>query len=135
MGIHATKMRLMSKSESWENNCTGCGNEVKVDLHPGKRAYHLTCGSCPYSENSSKCAFRETVAHCEYALSYLKNLKPKAVKKRCCFSEQLTGEENLYHVLQFVNSHQDLAEMQSEKRYLENLKRVNLVSSCLKRSS
>jgi hypothetical protein len=126
---------LMSESESWENNCCRCGDEVKVDLHPGKRACHLTCGPCLYPEDWSKCASCEIVGHCEYALSYLKNLKSNGVKKGCYFNEQLTGEENLYHVLAFVNSHQDLARTQGEKRYLENLKRVNSASPCLTKSS
>jgi hypothetical protein len=68
-------------------------------------------------------------------LNYLKNLKSNGVKKGCCLSDQLTGEENLYHVLQFVNSHQGLAKTQGEKRYLENLKRANSASPCLKKSS
>lgn len=121
----------MSNSESWENECCRCGSEVKVNLYPGKRACHLTCGPCVYPEDWSRCNSCETVGHCAYALNYLKSLKPNGIKKGCYFKEQLTGEETLYHTLQFVNAQQNLVKVHGEEKHLENLKRTNLASPCL----
>lgn len=121
----------MSHSESWENTCCRCGDEVKVNLHPGKRACHVTCGPCLYPEDWGKCTSCETVAHCSYALEYLRSLKPNGIKKGCYFREQLTGEESLYHTLSFVNAQNHLARAFGEDKYLEDLKRTNSRSPCL----
>jgi len=121
----------MSKTESWENDCCRCGENVKVDIYPGKRACHLTCGPCLYPEDWSRCSSCEIVGHCTYALSYLKNLKSNGVKKGCYFKEQLTGEETLYHTLQFVNANQLLVNTFGEKEHLKSLKKANSTSPCL----
>jgi hypothetical protein len=121
----------MSKTESWENDCCRCGENVKVDIYPGKRACHLTCGPCLYPEDWSRCSSCEIVGHCAYALSYLKNLKSNGVKKGCYFKEQLTGEETLYHTLQFVNGNQLLVNTFGEKEHLKSLKKANSGSPCL----
>jgi len=124
-------VRKTSKFESWENDCCRCGNDVNANLAPGKRACHLTCGPCVYPEDWSKCMSCEIVGHCAIALNNLKSLKPNGVKKGCYFKEQLTGEETLYHTLQFVNAAQNLVKTISEKNYLENLKKANSRSPCL----
>jgi hypothetical protein len=124
-------MRKMSKFESWENDCCRCGDDVRVNIASGKRACHLTCGPCVYPEDWSKCMSCEIVGHCAMALNYLKSLKLNGVKKGCYFKEQLTGEETLYHTLQFVNAAQNLVKTISEKNYLENLKKANSRSPCL----
>jgi hypothetical protein len=121
----------MSKTESWENDCCRCGDNARVDIYPGKRACHLTCGPCLYPEDWSKCASCEIVGHCAYALSYLKNLKSNGFKKGCYFKEQLTGEETLYHTLQFVNANQLAINMSGEKDHLESLRKANSRSACL----
>lgn len=115
----------MSESGSWENDCCRCGSDVKENLHPGKRACHITCGTCVYPENWDKCASCEIVGHCAYALSYLKELEPNGIKKGYYFKEQLSGEETIYHTLAFVNAHQQLANVYGEKGYLEALKEIN----------
>ena len=120
----------MSKNESWENECCRCGDEVKVLPYPGKRACHITCGPCLYPDNP-KCASCEIVGHCRLALDYLKSLKTNGIKKGCYFREQLTGEETLYHLLQFVDAEQNLAKTLGEKKYLEELKNTNSNSPCL----
>lgn len=127
-------MRKMSKFESWENDCCRCGNDVSANIASGKRACHLTCGPCVYPEDWSKCMSCEIVGHCAIALNYLKSLKPNGVKKGCYFKEQLTGEETLYHTLQFVNAAQNLVRTISAKNYLENLKKANSRSPCLQDS-
>jgi hypothetical protein len=121
----------MSETESWENDCCRCGDNARVDIHPGKRACHLTCGPCLYPEDWSKCASCEIVGHCTYALSYLKNLKSNGIKKGCYFKEQLTGEETLYHTLQFVNANQLVVKMTGENEHLESLRKANSRSPCL----
>jgi len=125
----------MFKPESWENVCCRCGSDVKVNPYPGKRACHITCGPCLYPDDWTKCNSCEIVSHCTYALNYLKSLKPNGVKKGCYFEEQLTGEETLYHTLQFVNAQQRLAKAFGEKKYLETLKRANEESVCLQQKS
>lgn len=122
----------MSDASSWESDCCRCGSEVKVTAYPGKRACHLTCGPCLYPEDWSKCASCEIVGHCTYALSYLKSLKSNGIKKGCYFKESLTGEETLYHTLQFVNAQQQLANTLGEKKHIEELKKMNEASPCLK---
>jgi hypothetical protein len=122
----------MTEHESWENKCCRCEGDVQVNLHPGKRACHLTCGPCLYPDDWSKCSSCEIVGHCTYALDYLKSLKTNGVKKGCYFKEQLTGEETVYHTLMFVNAEQSLVQRLGEKNYLENLKKTNSKSPCLK---
>jgi len=75
----------------------------------------------------------EVVGHCRYALDYLKSLKPNGLKKGCYFQEQLSGEESLYHTLNFVNAQQQFMKGTGEKTYLENLKRANAKSPCLQK--
>jgi len=122
----------MSASESWENVCCLCDSDVREVIHPGKRACHVTCGTCLYPDNP-KCASCEIVGHCRLALDYLKDLKANGVKKGCHFREQLTGEETLYHTLSFVNGQQHLINTIGENKYLEDLKKVNSGSSCLEK--
>lgn len=114
----------MSAPESWENKCCRCDSDVKEILYPGKRACHVTCGPCLYPDNP-KCASCEIVGHCRLALDYLKSLRSHVVKKRFYFNEQLTGEETLYHTLNFVDAHQHLLNTIGEKKYLEILKEAN----------
>lgn len=125
------RVQNMSDSKSWENECCRCGDEAKINLFPGKRACHVACGPCAYPEDWGKCASCEIVGHCSYALSYLKALKPNGIKKGCYFKEQLTGEESLYHILQFVNANQQLVNAAGEKAHLEELKKANTRSPCL----
>lgn len=124
----------MSEKTSWENECCRCGSDVQVNLSPGKRACHLTCGPCTYPENWSKCNSCEIVGHCTYALNDLKRMEPDGVfvKKGCYFSDQLTGEESLYHTLQFVNSQQNRVSKSGEQLHLKILKGTNSKSPCLK---
>jgi hypothetical protein len=121
----------MSELKSWENECCRCEGDVKVNLFPGKRACHVACGPCAYPEDWGKCASCEIVGHCSYAVSYLKSLKPNGIKKGCYFKEQLTGEETLYHILQFVNANQHVVNEAGEKAHLEELKKANARSPCL----
>jgi len=123
----------MVEEETWENKCCRCEGEPKANLHPGKRACHITCGPCLYPEDWGKCVSCEIVSHCAYALDYLKNLKPNGLKKGCFFAKQLTGEENLYQTLNFVNGQQSLIKETNEKEYLEDLKKANSRSPCLQR--
>jgi hypothetical protein len=120
----------MSKPEQWENVCCRCDSDIKEVMYPGKRACHITCGTCFYPDNP-KCASCEIVGHCELALEYLKSLKPSDIKKGCYFNEQITGEETLYHTLQFVNGQQRLLNKQGAKEYLEDLKKANSNNPCL----
>lgn len=123
----------MSNSDSWENKCCRCEGDTKADLHPGKRACHLTCGPCLYPEGWDKCNSCETVGHCMYALNYLKGLHSSSVRKGCYFTEQLTGEESLYHVESFVNAQQQLVNALGEEEYLEYLKKANAENGCTKK--
>jgi len=117
---------------TWEDQCCRCEGDVKVNLYPGKRACHITCGPCLYPEDWGKCVSCEIVGHCAYALEYLRSLKPNGLKKGCYFQQQLTGEESLYHTLNFVNGQQQLARAAGEKAYMENLKKANGRSPCLR---
>jgi hypothetical protein len=119
-----------SKSKSWESECCRCGGDVKIRLYPGKRACHITCGPCLYPINPH-CISCEIVTHCAYALEYLRSIEPGDNKKGCYFEEQLTGDETLYHTLQFVDASQRLAKTIGEKKYLQYLKKTNLGSACL----
>jgi hypothetical protein len=123
----------MVAQETWENKCCRCEGDVKVNLFPGRRACHVTCGPCMYPDDWGKCASCEIVTHCAYALDYLRSLKPNGLKKGCYFEGQLTGEENLYQTMNFVNGQQRLARTVGEKEYLENLKKANARSPCLKK--
>jgi len=114
----------LSAPESWENKCCRCDDDVKETLYPGKRACHVTCGPCLYPDNP-KCATCEIVGHCRLALDYLKSLNPNSFKKGCYFEEQLSGEETLYHTLDFVNAQQHLINTIGEKKYLDALKEAN----------
>jgi hypothetical protein len=76
----------------------------------------------------------ELVGHCRYALDYLRSLKPDGIlKKGCYFQEQLSGEESIYHTLNFVNAQQRFIKGTGEKIYLESLKRANAKSPCLQK--
>jgi DNA-binding transcriptional ArsR family regulator len=115
--------RGLSASESWENRCCRCEGDVKETPHPGKRACHVTCGPCLYPDNP-KCASCEIVGHCRLALDYLKSLNPEA-RKGCYFEEQLSGEETLYHTLDFVNAQQHIVNTLGETKYLTTLDEAN----------
>ena len=124
----------MVEQETWESKCCRCEGDVKADLYPGKRACHLTCGSCLYPEDWGRCISCELVGHCRYALDYLRSLKPtNGLKKGCYFQEQLNGDETLYHILNFVNGQQLVMKGVGEKAYLDQLKRANVKSPCLRR--
>jgi len=122
----------MSKAESWENTCCRCGSDVKDVIHPGKRACHVTCGSCLYPDNPS-CTSCEIVGHCRLALDHFKNLELNGGDKGHYFNEQLTGEETLYHTLEMVNGQQRLVNQLGEKQYLEELKKANSNNSSPKK--
>jgi hypothetical protein len=62
----------------------------------------------------------------------LRGLKD-SVKKGCYFEQQLTGEESLYHIMNFVNGQQQLVGAAGEKAYLKELKKANSRSDCLKK--
>ena len=123
----------MTEQETWESKCCRCEGDVKTNLYPGKRACHVTCGPCTYPEDWGKCMSCEIVGHCRYALDYLRSLKPNGLKKGCYFREQLSGEENIYHILNFVNAQQQLMKGTGEKAYLESLRRTNAHSPCLQK--
>jgi len=123
----------MVERKTWENECCRCDGDVKVNLYPGKRACHVTCGPCLYPEDWAKCASCEIVGHCAYALDYLRSMKPNGLKKGCYFKEQLTGEENLYQTLNFVNGQRQFISRTGEKDYLESLKKANAKSPCLQK--
>lgn len=121
----------MSEHESWENKCCRCEGDTKVNLYPGKRACHVTCGPCLYPEDWGKCSSCEIVGHCKYALDHLRSLNN--IKKGCYFEQQLTGEESLYHIMNFVNGQQQIMSAVGKKAYLNELKRTNANSDCLKK--
>jgi hypothetical protein len=125
-------MKMVDQA-TWEDKCCRCEGDVKANLYPGKRACHLTCGPCLYPEDWGKCVSCELVGHCRYALDYLKSLKPNGLKKGCYFQEQLTGEETLYHTLNFVNGQQQIIHTKGEKTYLDSLKKENSRSPCLQK--
>lgn len=122
----------MVEQESWESKCCRCEGDTKKNLYPGKRACHVTCGPCLYPEDWGKCASCEIVGHCRYALDHLKGLN---VKKGCYFDQQLSGEESLYHIINFVDGQQQLIRRTGEKAYLETLKKANANSTCLEKLS
>ena len=122
----------MVEIESWENKCCRCEGDPKVDVSPGRRACHITCGPCLYPDDWSKCVACETVTHCMLAVNHLKNQKPNGIKKGCFFKEQLTGEESVYHILNFVNAQQSFARVSGEEKYVADLRKLNAKSDCLK---
>jgi len=97
---------------------------VKEIIHPGKRACHVTCGPCLYPDNPT-CASCEIVGHCRLALDFFKSQETNGMERGCYFNEQLTGEETLYHALEFINGQQRLVRELGEKKYLEELKKAN----------
>jgi len=109
------------RSVPWESR--GCRDEIQEDLYPGRRACHLTCNTCLQPDNWPNCNDCELVGHCRAALERIKNLK---LDKGQYFRGQLTGEETLYHVLHFVNSHQRIINKVGEEEYMEELKQENL---------
>lgn len=123
----------MNENESWENKCCRCDGDANLELTPGKRACHMTCGPCLYPDDWGKCASCEIVGHCAYALAHLKSLRGENIKKGCYFDQQLTGDESLYHTMNFVEGQQRLMEMTGEKAYLESLKKTNSKSDCLQK--
>ena len=122
----------MVEVATWDDKCCRCEGDVTLNLYPGKRACHVTCGSCLYPDNPH-CASCEIVGHCAYALAYLKSLNPNGLKKGCYFKEQLTGEENLYQIMNFVNGQQQLMRRAGAEQYLGNLKKANAQSPCLQK--
>jgi DNA-binding transcriptional ArsR family regulator len=58
------------------------------------------------------------------ALDYLKSINPEA-RKGCYFEEQLSGEETLYHTLDFVNAQQHLVNTLGEREYLTTLEEAS----------
>jgi len=118
----------LSASESWENKCCRCENDVKETLSPGKRACHVTCGPCLYPDNPN-CVSCEIVGHCRLALDFLKNVDPEGFKKGSYFTDQLSGEETLYHTLDFVNAQQNLVNTLGERKYLDSLERASKVKA------
>jgi hypothetical protein len=66
------------------------------------------------------------------AVNHLKNQKPNGIKKGCFFKEQLTGEESVYHILNFVNAQQSFASVSGEEKYVADLRKLNAKSDCLK---
>ncbi len=122
----------MVEEQTWENKCCRCESEPKQNLYPGKRACHITCGPCLYPDDWGKCVSCEVVGHCRYALDYLKGLKGNGLRKGCTFEQQLTGEESLYHTLNFVNGQQQVIQSAGEKTYIEELRKTNARSPCLR---
>ena len=123
----------MGDHESWENKCCRCEGTAQQNLRPGKRACHVTCGPCLYPEDWGKCVSCEIVSHCAYALDHLRTVQIIGMGKGCTFDQQLTGEESVYHTLNFVNGQQNIIKSTGEKTYIENLKKLNAKSPCLKK--
>jgi hypothetical protein len=123
---------VMVEQESWESKCCRCEGDARTNLYPGKRACHITCGPCLYPEDWGKCASCEIVGHCRYALDHLRGLKDN-IRKGCYFEQQLSGEESVYHTINFVNGQEQLIKRAGEQGYLESLKRANARSSCLQK--
>ena len=123
----------MSKYETWEDKCCRCEGDTKTNLFPGKRACHVTCGPCLYPEDWGKCVSCELVGHCRYALDYLRSVKLDGLRRGCYFQEQLSGDESLYHTLNFVNGQERFVRETGEKTYLERLQKANAKSTCLQK--
>lgn len=123
----------MSEYETWEDKCCRCEGDTKANLYPGKRACHITCGPCLYPEDWGKCVSCELVGHCRYALDHLRSVKLDGLRKGCYFQEQLSGDESLYHTLNFVNGQERFLRETGERAYLERLQRTNAKSPCLQK--
>jgi hypothetical protein len=68
-----------------------------------------------------------------YAVDYLRSMKLKSSERGCVFKDQLSGEETLYHTLNFVNAQQQLLNTMGKRLYLKELKEENAGSRCLKK--
>jgi len=106
---------MRNEEPSWEHQ--GCRGENEVNLH-GKRACHLTCNTCITPDESERCIDCELVTHCREALDRIKNSE---VERGHYFQGQLTGEESLYHVLRFVNVHQNRVREIGRQKYVKLL--------------
>jgi hypothetical protein len=115
-------------NESWEEKCCRCESTKEQSPTSGKRACHITCGSCVYPGDWSRCVSCEIVGHCALALEHFKSLP---VEKGCSFAGQLTGEETLYHTLDFVQGQQTGINKEGEEKYLKRLRKENKKSKCL----
>jgi len=104
---------------SWEYK--GCREELKDGPHPGRRACHITCNTCIQPENGLDCNECE-LGPCRLALQHLRKTR---LKRGQYFEGQLTGEETLYHALQFVNGQQRIINQVGEKEYVKELKKEN----------
>jgi len=107
------------KSLSWEYE--SCRGKANGDSAPGKRACHLTCNTCIQPEDWHYCNDCE-LGHCRLAIERIKNSNTNRGEH---FKGQLTGEETLYHVLNFVNGQQLMANRMGEERYVEKLNQEN----------
>ena len=108
-----------NKAFSWEYE--SCRGKANGDFAPGKRACHLTCGTCIQPENWHYCNDCE-LGHCRLAIE---RIKWSNTDRGEYFKGQLSGEETLYHVLSFVNSQQQMINRIGERRYVEELNQVN----------
>jgi len=81
-----------------------------------------------YPDNPN-CVSCEIVGHCRLALDYLRDIDPEGFKKGSYFAEQLSGEETLYHTLDFVNAQQNLVKTLGERKYIDSLERTNSVKA------
>lgn len=117
----------MTDNKDWESECCRCNVKPGEVLPQGKRACHISCGeSC---NDWSKCVSCEIVGHCKLAIDHLKSLR---LKKGCLFKDQLSGEENIYQILNFINGEQKRIQDEGKDNYLKNLKQKNSESECLK---
>jgi len=107
------------QSLSWEYE--SCRGKTNGDYAPGKRACHLTCNTCIQPENWHYCNDCE-LGHCRLAIE---RIKESTLDRGEYFKGQLTGEETLYHTLNFVNSQQQMINNIGEKRYVEELNQEN----------
>jgi hypothetical protein len=116
--------------ESWEEKCCRCETTKEQIPTSGKRACHITCGSCVYPGDWSKCVSCEIVGHCQLALEHFKSLK---VDKGCTYVRQLTGEENIYQTETFVKGQQEELNSEGKETYLRKLREDNKKSKCLEK--
>jgi hypothetical protein len=68
-----------------------------------------------------------------YAVDHLRSLNISRELRGCIFKDQLSGEESLYHALNFVNAQQQLLNSMGQKRYIRELREENAGSRCLKK--
>jgi len=106
---------MRDEKSSWEYE--GCREEDGANPH-GYRACHLTCNTCITPDDSGRCIDCELVTHCSEALNRIKNSE---VERGHYFQGQLTGEESLYHVLRFVNVHQNRVREIGRQKYVKLL--------------